>query len=153
MYTRIPENLEEPLLKELRRMRLVSSIKYFPVVVLIFSALATLVVLTKGHAILEILREELPPNISDRTIVIFGLSGIVVVTAVACLFIMRSLYKDCRCQKCLYCAKCDAVDNFDSGSCPVCARPLTDQASFLFTTDKDELRILKRAGLFPSRDA
>jgi hypothetical protein len=43
-------------------------------------------------------------------------------------------------------SKCDAVDNFDTGHCPACQDPLSQTASFYFTTAKDEIKILERWG-------
>ena len=153
MYAKVPNDLKEPLLKELRRLRLRSAFKHFPAVVLIFSAIAALFVFIKGYAIIGMFRDMIPPTISDRVLMATILGLIVAVTAVVMVCFMRQEYRSCDCQECLYCPKCDAVDKYDSGSCPVCQAPLTEKASFYFTTYKDEQKIIERWGLQPSKEA
>ena len=153
MYAKVPGDLKEPLLRELRQLRLRSAFKHFPAVVLIFSAIPALFVFIKGHAILEMFRDEIPSTMSDGTLIAVVLGLIVTVTAVVIAYFLRLEYRDCDCQECLYCAKCDAVDKYDSGCCPVCQAPLTEKASFYFTTYIDEQKINERWGLQPTREA
>jgi len=152
LYARIPEDLKQPLLTELRSLKLRSSLKHFPALLGIFSAIAVFAVFVKGHAILRLFQDYLPPEISTTTLmlVVFGLT--VIVTAVVLVYFLRQGYRECACQDCLYCSKCDAVDRYDTGHCPICQTPLNQTASFFFTTSKDEIKILERWGLHACRD-
>ena len=153
MYAKVPSHLKEPLLTELRQLRLRSSLKHYPTVVLVFSLIAALFIFVKGHAFIEMFRDQIPATISDRTLITITLVVIVTLTAVVIAYFLRQEYRDCDCQECLYCPKCDAVDKYDSGRCPVCQAPLTERASFYFTTYKDEQKIIERWGLQPAKEA
>src|SRR5262245_53402473 len=119
MYAKVPSHLKEPLLKELRQLRLRSAFKHYPALVLIFSAIAALFVFIKGHAIIEMFRDEIPPSMSDGRLIAITLAVIVIVTAAVMVYFLRLEYRDCDCQECLYCPKCDVVDKYDSGCCAV----------------------------------
>lgn len=151
MYVRVPEELKQPLLADLRRYRLRSALLYFPVLVLIFSAIALLVVIAKGHALMELLRDEISPNVADSSLLFWVAVATILLTIIALVFFLWQHNRDCDYQDCPYCAKCDALDPFDNGHCPVCSSTLSASASFYFTTDKDEIKILDRWGLKPSR--
>jgi hypothetical protein len=81
MYVKVPEHLKTPLLAELRQLKLRSSVKYFPVLVLIFSAIVILIVLVKGFGLLRMLSEYTNLDISNTTFIIVSLSVIVCGTA------------------------------------------------------------------------
>ncbi len=151
MYARIPSHLKEPLLKEMRQLRLRSAFRHFPALVLIFSAIVAFVIIVKGQAIIRILRDYLPASVSDATIVIVSLVMITVITAAVLAYFLTQEYKECDYQECLYCPKCDAVDNFDNGHCPICGTPLNEKDCFYFTTYKDEQKILEKWGLQPCK--
>lgn len=152
MYAKVPSHLKEPLLAELRSQRFRSALKYYPVAVLFFAALAALVVFVKANLFFPLIRRIIPSNMSDGQLatIIFG---VVVVAAVFVAgFFSWQLYKECDCQECLYCRECDAVDKYDSGECPICHTPLTEKDSFYYTTYKDEKKILERWGLRATRE-
>jgi hypothetical protein len=153
MYFRVPADLQEPLLKELRQSRLKSAFKSYPLLVIIFSALVALFIFVEGHPFIHLLEKYIPSGISDERLIALTLGVIVAVTATALVFFLRQQYRDCKCQECLCCARCNAVDRFDDGNCPVCRAALTEKADFFFTTDKDEKKIIERWGLQPSRIA
>ena len=152
MYARIPEDLKQPLLTELRSLKLRSSVKHFPALLIIFSAIAGLAVFVKGYAILRLLQDYLPTEISPTTLALVVLGLTVIFTAAVLVYFLRQAYKDCSYQDCLYCSTCDAVDRYDTGHCPICQTPLTQTASFFFTTAKDEIKILERWGLHACKD-
>lgn len=152
MYAKVPEDLKDPLLKELRQLRLKSAFKHYPALVLIFSTVAALLVFVKGHAIIRLFEEHIQFGISDGKLIVIALGVIVIITAGFLVFFLRQEYRDCECQECLYCPKCNAVDKYDDGCCPICQVPLTEKASFFFTTYKDEQEIIERWGLQPSRE-
>src|SRR6266481_3298276 len=56
MYFRVPVELQETFLREVRRLRLRSSVLRFPFLLLVFVAVAAGVVLLEGDAGLELLR-------------------------------------------------------------------------------------------------
>ncbi len=151
MYAKIPEAIREPLLKELKAVRLRSAIRNYPAVVLIFSALATLIVVVKGHALIELLRDIIPSEFSDGMLMTAGLAIIVAATTAVLWIFLRQEYRDCAYQECLYCRKCDGIDRYDYGSCPICEAPLVQKETFFYTTYKDEQKVLKRWGLEASR--
>src|SRR4051812_16382826 len=119
MYVKVPDDLREPLLKELRQLRLRSAFKHFPALVIIFSSILVLAVFVKGHAIIQILRNSIPAGLSDKSLMIGGVLFIVTATAAILVFFLRQEYRECNCQGCSYCPKCNAVDRYDSG-CPIC---------------------------------
>jgi hypothetical protein len=153
MYVKVPEHLKTPILAELKQLKLRSSLKYFPVLVLIFSAIVALIVLVKGFGLLRMLIEYANLDISNTKFIIISLSVIVCGTTAVLAFFLWQGYRDCDCQECLYCSRCDAVDKYDDGVCPVCKQGLTEKASFFFTTAKDEQKIIERWGLHRCRDA
>ena len=153
MYAKVPSHLKEPLLKELRSLRLRSALKHFPALVLIFSAIVALFVIVKGHAIIQIFRDYIPSSTSNGRLIEITLVLIVAVTAAIMVYFLRLEYRECDCQKCLYCPKCNAVDKYDSGLCPICQSPLTERADFYFTTYKDEQKIIEQWGLQPTQEA
>jgi hypothetical protein len=146
LYARIPDDIREPLLAELKGLKLRSLIKHFPAVLVIFSAIAAFAVMVKGHLILKLFEEYLPPQLSTTTFTLIVLGVTVLITASVLVHFFRQNYSECAFQECAYCSKCDAVDNFDTGHCPVCQDPPTQTASFYFTTAKDEIKILERWG-------
>jgi hypothetical protein len=151
MYVRVPRDLKDPLIKEIRQLRVRSYIKYYPIVVILFAAVALLFVFERGHPLYVLFRRYIPLEMSDTVIAVLTSLVVFVLTAMAIVYFMRKDYLDCDCQECLYCRKCDAVDKFDSGSCSVCGEPLTEKALFYFTTSKDEQKIIERWGLQPSK--
>ena len=153
MYVKVPEDLKEPLLRELRQYRRQAYIKFFPIILLLFSGLGAFVVVAKGHYLIELILENFSISVSTTTLML-AIFGVVVVLMIPFLiFILRKDYQRCQLQECPYCPKCNAVDSFDSGVCLVCQAQLTEKAPFLFTTDRDEEKIIKRRGLEPSRDS
>jgi hypothetical protein len=152
MYAKVPGHLREPLLKELRQLRLWSIIKYYPAVVLIFSAITALVVFIIGHALLRLIRDVIPSQQSDARLIAIALSAILLITAGVLAYFLRMEYKECDCQECLYCPECDAVDKYDSGKCPICQTSLVEKESFYYTTYKDEQKVIERWGLQASRE-
>jgi hypothetical protein len=133
-------------------LRLRTSLQHYPAVVLIFSVVAALVFLVKGHAILLLIRNIVPSSVSDAKLISVAIVVIVLTTGAVLAYFLRQQYKECDCQECLYCQQCDAVDKYDSGTCPVCLSPLTNKESFYYTSFKDEQKVLERWGLRPTRE-
>lgn len=153
MYARIPDDLREPLIKELKQMRVRTAIKYYPLLVIIFSAMVVSVSFVKGHAFIHLLQNYLPRGISDSGFLTGIIIVIILITSGGLIYFLRQDYADCRCDEYLYCQNCDAVDNFESGCCPVCAATLKEKASFIFTTYKNEQEVIERWGLHGSKAA
>jgi hypothetical protein len=149
MYAKVPEELKAPLIEELKRLRLRHLLTCFPVAVVVFSSLGALVVLLKGHALIELLQSYLQRWLSDEALEASFLGAIVLVTAGVIVFFSRQIYRECEYQEYLYCQKCNAVDSDENGHCPVCMAPLTKKASFISTTYKAEIAVIKRRGLLP----
>ena len=146
MYVRVPAELQGSILKEIRRLRLRSSMLYFPILMVIGCALAAGFALWKGHAVIELLRLILSNHVSDRVIWLL-IGGTLVLTVVtALLYFLRQMYKDCTIETHHYCSACNAVDTNDTGCCPVCQRMLSEQAGFFYTSYSDETKILQRRG-------
>ncbi len=152
MYAKVPSDVREPLLKELRQLRLRSAFKHYPALVLIFSSIAALALFVREHLIVRLIRDLLPANVSDRMLASIILAPIVLTTAAALVYFLWKEYKECDCQECLYCRECDAVDKYDDGECPICHAPLQEKQSFYFTTYKDEQKIIQRWGLQACRE-
>ncbi len=147
MYAKVPNELKEILIKEVKRVRRKSSLMVFPIGVLIFSSIAALALFGKFHFVIDELRDSLRGKVSDKMFWV-GIVGVIVfgVSAVLIL-ILRQMYKECRCEDYLYCQKCNAVDSDETGYCPVCTSALAEKAAFIYTTDKNEQKVIKRFGL------
>jgi RNA polymerase subunit RPABC4/transcription elongation factor Spt4 len=147
MYARVPENLKIPLAQEIKKRRLQNSILYFPILVLIFSSLALLAIFVKGHelfSLLEGLTEHNP--ITDVSPVI--LVGVVIGAVSIFIFvILWMVYSKEAIQEYFFCSKCNAVDSYENGYCPICRSPLSQKEWFIFTTAKDEQKIIESRGL------
>src|SRR5688500_8210227 len=117
MYARVPTELRPALLVNLKRLRLKWAIIYFPVCLLIFSAIATAVIWINGHFFIELLEEILGKNVSHQQFVLGVIGFIVLITAIALIYFVKQDYMDCRCHDYLYCTHCNAVDNYDEGVC------------------------------------
>jgi hypothetical protein len=153
MYTKIPEHLKERLFKELKRARLRYVVILYPPLVLILSLLAAAYIFLHGHSIIWLIRKYVPANMSDREVILIGFAIIAVVTAGVAVWGQRQYYNWCNFEDYLYCPKCNAVDNYDNGACPVCQEKLIEKASFFYTTHKEELKIMEGFGLKPCRSA
>jgi hypothetical protein len=153
MYVRVPEDLNEPLMKELKQLRFRASLKYFPALVLIFSSVVILATFVKGHALIEILQQHFQQKVSTTALMVVVVGIIVVITASFLIFFLRQEYNACRCWEYLYCRKCDAADNYDNGHCPICSTPLTERASFYFMSYKEDRKIIERWGLHVCKEA
>lgn len=152
MYAKVPGHLKDPLLRELRHLRLRSAFKHYPALVVIFSSVGALAVFVKEHAIVRLIRDIIPSAVSDGTLVSLTIAVIVLATAAVLIYFLRQQYKECDCQECLYCPECDAVDKYDSGECPICHRPLHQKEPFYYTSYKDEQKIIQKWGLLASRE-
>ena len=135
------------LILNLKRLRVKWAIIYFPICLVVFSAILTLVVWVKGHFFIEILEEILGATVSHQQFVIGLIGLLVLITAAALIYFIKQDYLDCRCHDYHFCPTCNAVDNYDEGVCHICAATLTDKASFFYTTDKKEIAALQRIGL------
>ena len=151
MYAKVPSHLKEPLLKELRQLRLRSAFGNFPGLLIICSAIVALFVFIKGHAIIDLFRDMIPSGVSDAKLITVGLILIGISTAFVLLLLLRHDYRECDYQECVYCVQCDAVDRFDAGVCPIRHTRLFEKASFFYTTYKDEQKVIERWGLHPSK--
>src|SRR4051812_2079258 len=125
MYVRVPAHLQAPLLKELQQIRRRGALKAFPLAVLFMSVLAAVVFFVKGHLVIEAARRVLHLELSDREIIVGGLILSAVLGVVAAGFYVWQNCRECRFEECLYCSKCNAVDKYDDGWCPICRTELT----------------------------
>jgi hypothetical protein len=144
MYAKVPEDLKPPLIKELKRSRRNCSLKYFPVLVVVFSFFFGMAAYSRGHAFFEIFRRRSDFNISDTTLVVFVIGLVVIATTAFLIFVLRLEYRNCKYQDFRYCGKCNIVDAFDYGLCPICNAPFSQEASFFFTHYKNEEKIIER---------
>ena len=152
MYVRVPEDLKEPLIKDLKRLRFIAALKYFPALVLIFSSIIALAAFVKGHALIEVLNQHFQQKISEAALVSIVIGAVVVITAGFLIFFLRQDYDACKLWDYFYCQKCDSVDNYDNGFCPICAAPLTEKASFYFMSYKEDRKIIERWGLHTCKE-
>ena len=147
MYAKVPAELREPLLKEIKRTRRSSFVKIFPLLVIIFAAISAFIIFIKGHALIDIVRELFGTEISDMAF--WGIFGAVVIflTASVLIYFLRQDYAECKLQDYLHCPNCNVVDNYDTGHCPKCASLVTEKACFIYTSYKEEKEVIKRWGL------
>jgi hypothetical protein len=151
MYVKVPSELKERLLNEIKRARLKDSIKHFPALLLIFSVFFALVALAKGHALLEVLDKY--SDLSETQILVGAISVTFLCTAALLIFFLRQHVRQPRCEEYLYCAPCDAVDSTDDGRCPICGSVLEARASFIATYDSEDKKVIARFGLKESKEA
>src|SRR5262245_31088121 len=126
MYVRVPEELQESLLREVRRSRLRSSILYFPVFLVIFSAIAGGFLFLKGHALVALLRRILGDTLSDDSFWILLVSTTVLIVTIGLVYLLRQMYRECSIEHHCFCSPCKAVDSDDEGHCPICRRTLSE---------------------------
>jgi hypothetical protein len=152
MYVQVPDHLKVPLLRELRQIRRRNAAKAFPLAVLFVAGLSALVLFVKGHLVIEVFRRVVDLNLSDRQIVIGLLAVSLCAGVIVGVLYAWQICRECRCEDCLYCFQCNAVDKYDSGSCPVCNKLLNERLACFYTTDKQEQKALERWGLPACRD-
>jgi len=153
VYVRVPVELQESLLREVRRSRLRSSILYFPVLLLVFSAIAAGIVLLKGHALVELLRSLLGDLLSESAFLLLMIGGVILCVSGGLVFFLHQIYRECSIEHHRFCAACNAVDSDDEGCCPVCGKVLSEEAGFFFTSYSDEKKLIQRYGLLPYTEA
>ena len=146
-YFRVPRELRGALVRNIRRLRWRGAILFFPVLLLIGTALVILAVVTRGHAIVYWVREIAGPEISDRDAWL-ALTGVAaVVAAIGLVVTLWLMYRESPNEEHLFCKDCPAVDSDDEGTCPVCQRPLSEHGYFIYTQYADEQKMLARQGL------
>jgi hypothetical protein len=151
MHVRIPPELEPAFERAIRRSRLQSSLKLYPILLVLFSAAAILAVFVKASALVDYVARRFDAALTEPQIVI-GAS--VVITVMIALLLAGFLWyhtKEKLFRDYLFCPKCDALDFAETGNCPGCAQPLTRRASFFFTVYDDEKKIVQEFGLTESR--
>ena len=149
MYVRVPENIEDYLLRDLKRTRVRSIIKLLPVLILILAIAVPLIVFLKGHHLIKAILRMASIETTD--------TGIFIATCVICFipamliryFTLRATIKECVCHEYPYCEPCNAVDRYDEGKCPLCQTALKTKSRFFYTTDKQEFKVLTKWGLQP----
>src|SRR5258708_23600728 len=153
MYFRVPTELQETFLREVRRLRLRSSVLRFPFLLLLFSAAAAGLVLLKGDSLLELPRRLLGDTLSDQAFRLLMIGTVVLCVAGGLVYLLRQIYRKCSFEHHRFCASCDAVDSDDKGYCPVCRMVLSEECGFFFTSYSDEKKLIERYGLLPSKEA
>ena len=153
MYFHVPVELQETFLREVRRLRLRSSVLRFPVLLLLFSAAAAGLVLLKGDSWLGLPRRLLGDNLSDQALRLLMIGTVVLCVAGALVYLLRQIYRKCSIEHHRFCAPCNAVDSDEKGYCPVCRRVLSEQAGFFFTSYSGEKKLIERHGLLPFKEA
>src|SRR6266852_8160797 len=152
MYFRVPIELQETFLREVRRSRLRSSVVRFPVLLLVFCAAAGGFLLIKSHAVLELLRQSLGDNLSDQAYRLLMTGTVVLCVAGGLVYLLRRIYRKCNIEHHRFCAPCNAVDSDDKGYCPVCRMVLSEEGGFFFTSYSNEKQLIERHGLLPCKE-
>jgi hypothetical protein len=153
MYFRVPTELQETFLREVRQLRLRSSVLRFPVLLLVFCAAAAGLVLLKGDSWLGLPRGWLGDKLSDQVFRLLMMGTVVLCVAGALVYLLRQIYRKCSIEHHRFCAPCNAVDSDDKGYCPVCRLVLSEEGGFFFTSYSDEKKLIERHGLQPSKEA
>jgi hypothetical protein len=144
---RVPDELQPLLLREVRRKRVNSFLINFPVLLLIFSGLAGILVSLKGHGLMELFRDVLGDAVSDEDFWWLAVGVLVLCVAVGLLLLFRQMYRECRIERHLCCKRCLVVDEDDTGCCPTCHQPLAESAGFFSTYYAEEQKLAERYGL------
>jgi hypothetical protein len=153
MYVRVPESIEEHLLRELQRTRVRSIIKLLPVLILILAIALPLIVFLKGLHFIKAILEMASIETTDLRIFIATFVLCFAPAMLILYFTLRGAIKECVCHEYLYCEPCNAVDRYDEGKCPLCQTALRTKYRFFYTTDKQESKILTKWGLQPVKQS
>jgi hypothetical protein len=146
LYARVPHELQEPLLRDIRRQRRRSALLLFPVLLLILSAAAAAFLFTKGHALLHLLQQLLGRDISTTTYWLIVSVGLVLCVGVFLVICLRQMCRECDMEELPFCDACKTVDDTSKGICPKCENALHAKANFFSTTYGDEQKLLNRYG-------
>ena len=147
MCVLVPQDRQAALLREVRRVRVRSSLLLYIPVVAIFSALALGYVFLREHAIVAMLRALTSEFISDERLHLVLSASVVVVVGLISAVVLRQICRECRIEVHQYCEPCRAVDSDDKGNCPICGEALSESAGFFSTAYSDEQALLLRHGL------
>ncbi len=90
-YARVPEEMNQSLLRELKRMRRNSALLWFPVVLIIFSSLALLAVFREGDAIIKAFGIFFRGRVSEDTLTNVIIVSTVIMTASFLVFFLRQM--------------------------------------------------------------
>jgi hypothetical protein len=153
MCVRVPEELQASLLKEVRSSRLRASVLYFPVLLVIFSALGGCFLFVKGHAVVMLLRHLLGDVLSEQSFWLLLVGVMVLGVAVGLVYFLRQMCRECSIEHHRFCTLCKAVDSDDEGHCPICRRELSEEAGFFTTSHSEEKKLLERYGLLAYTEA
>lgn len=153
MYVLVPKEMQESLLREVKRGRLRSSVLHFPVLLLILLVIGAGIVFIKGHMEVEAIHRLLVGILPDRLFWLLLWAGLVAAVLGLTIFMLVQIYRECRMETYLFCETCKAVDAFDTGHCPICSKPLSTKGEFFYTHYSKEEKLLERRGLQSYRKA
>jgi hypothetical protein len=152
MYFLVSADQMQRVATEIRRKRLNSSLRLYVPCVAIFTGLAVLYLVTRGHMFVRALMRTLDGRFTEIQI-IGGLAVIAcIVAAVATALLLRSMFRERLFEEHLFCPGCAAVDKDDDGSCPFCGGELLQRQSFFTTVYDDEIRLAQRIGLREAKE-
>lgn len=133
MYARIAPDLKAPLERKIRKLRITSALKHYPIGVVIFSACAVLFLFTKGHGLTSLVIKVLENRFTERE-VITGM-GVLITAAVSTglIYVIRGMIQAPVFEEHFFCGPCNAVDKDDDAICPFCNQALKTKETFFFT--------------------
>src|SRR5256885_12192032 len=95
MYVRVPKDLQDRLLREIRRRRLRSYALYFSLLLLIFLAAAAGIVFIRGHLELGALQRMLSHVLPERVFSLLLWAVVTISALSALLLLLWQMYREC----------------------------------------------------------
>src|SRR3569832_1645063 len=102
MYVRVPENIEEHLLRELKRMRVRSIVKLLPALILILAAAVPLIVFLKGLHFIKAILHMASIETTDTRIFLATCALCFIPAMLILYFTLRATITECVCHDYLY---------------------------------------------------
>lgn len=152
MYARLTPDLQQPLERKVRSLRITSALKHYPIVVVLFGACAVLFVFTKAHGLVRLLTDALDGHFTEREVITGIVFSVTVAIAAALIVLLRGMIQAPVFEQHYFCGPCNAVDKDDDGICPFCNQPLKNKETFFFTLYDDEIQLADSFGLTPANE-
>ena len=138
---------------KVRRIRIGSAIKHYPIAVVIFSACGVLYLLTKGHGIVRLIVEALDSRFTEHQVIAGIAVAVTFAVSAFLIYVLRGMIQAPVFEEHYFCGPCNAVDKDDDAICPLCHQALKSKATFFFTLYDDEIQLADAFGLTPSNEA
>jgi hypothetical protein len=152
MYARFEPHLRQTLERRVRRIRITSALKYYPIGVVIFTFCAVFFLFLKAHSLLRLVINAFDGSFTEKEVIVGIVISVTVAVSVVLIFILRGIIQRSIFEERYFCGPCNAIDKDDEGTCPFCNQPLKNKATFFFTLYEDEIQLTESFGLRPANE-